>query len=76
METSLSQLWEIVTDREACSTAVHGITKSDTTSQLNSNNNAVYWGFSGGSVIKNPPAMQKTQETQETWVQSLGWEDT
>ena len=22
--------------------------------------------------VKNPPA---TQETQETWVQSLGWED-
>ena len=28
-------------------------------------------GFLSGSVIKNPPAMQ---ETQETWVQSLGWE--
>ena len=26
-------------------------------------------GFPGGSVVKNPPAMQKTQ------VQSLGWED-
>ena len=23
-------------------------------------------------VVKNPPA---TQETQETWVRSLGWED-
>ena len=29
-------------------------------------------GFPGGSAIKNPPAMQ---ETQEMWVQSLGWED-
>ena len=29
-------------------------------------------GFPSGSVIKNPPAMQ---ETQETWVQSLGWEE-
>ena len=29
-------------------------------------------GFPGGSVVKNPPAMQ---EMQETWVQSLGWED-
>ena len=27
-------------------------------------------GFPGGSVVKNLPAMQ------ETWVQSLGWEDT
>ena len=30
------------------------------------------WGFPGGSVVKNPPAMQEIQETQ---VQSLGWED-
>ena len=28
--------------------------------------------FPGGSVIKSPPAMQ---ELQETWVQSLGWQD-
>ena len=27
------------------------------------------WGFPGGSVVKNPPAMQ---ETQEVWVPSLG----
>ena len=30
------------------------------------------WGFISGSVVKNPPAMQETQETQ---VQSLGQED-
>ena len=29
-------------------------------------------GFPAGSVVKNPPAMQETQETQ---VQPLGWED-
>ena len=29
-------------------------------------------GFLGSSMVKNPPAMQ---EMQETWVQSLGWED-
>ena len=29
-------------------------------------------GFSGGSVVKSLPAMQ---ETEEMWVQSLGWED-
>ena len=27
-------------------------------------------GFPSGSVVKNPPAMQ---ETQEMWVRSLGW---
>ena len=30
------------------------------------------WGFPGGSVVKNPPAMQETRETQ---VRSLGGED-
>ena len=29
------------------------------------------WGFPGGSVVKNPPAMQ---ETKEMGVQSLGGE--
>ena len=29
-------------------------------------------GFPGGSVVKNLPAMQETQETQ---LQYLGWED-
>ena len=29
-------------------------------------------GFLGGSVVRNLPAMQ---ETQETWVQSLGQEE-
>ena len=29
-------------------------------------------GFPGGSAVKNLPAMQETQETQ---VPSLGWED-
>ena len=28
------------------------------------------WGFPGGPVVKNPPAIQ---EPQEAWVRSLGW---
>ena len=32
-----------------------------------------YLGFPGGSVVKNMPAMQ---ETQEKWVLSLGLENT
>ena len=32
-------------------------------------------GILGGSVVKDPLPVQETQETQETWVKSQGWED-
>ena len=32
----------------------------------------VTWGFPGGSVVRNPPAMQESQEIQ-VWI--LDWED-
>ena len=28
MDVNLSELWELVMDREACSAAIHGVTKS------------------------------------------------
>ena len=71
VDTSVRKPGEIVMDREAWHDAVHGVTNSWTQFSNNNNNNIIIQTKSTlvAQLVKNLPAVQ------ETWVQSLGWED-
>ena len=61
MDMNLSELQDLVKDREAWHAAVHGVTQSQTwlrdwTDWLISKEKYCLQGFPGGLVVKNPPA--------------------
>ena len=56
-------------DQGAWWATIHGVAKSQTRQWFHFTSLHFKYGLLGGSVVKNPPAMW------ETWVRSLGWED-
>ena len=58
MDMSLSELWELVMDREAWHAAVHGVAESDMTKRPNNNIRVVNWESRGGVCHLHAPGSE------------------
>ena len=67
MDVNLSEVREMVMDREAWCAVIHGVTKSRT--RLSDFTFMICRVPLVAQMVENPPAVW------ETWAQSLGWED-
>jgi len=73
MDLSLSELWELVMDREAWRAGIHGVAKCRT--RLSDWTELNWMDFPGGSVIKNPPANARNVSSIPGSGRSLGEEN-
>ena len=60
MDVSLSELRELVMDREAWRAVIHGVTKSRTRLSDSTELNPTFGASPVAQLVKNPPAMQET----------------
>ena len=70
MDVSVSELWEMVMDREAWRAVIHGVAKSRT--RLSDWTELNWRGFPDGSVVKNLPAKAAESSLIPRWGRSPG----